>query len=137
MRWFHLTEMVPSHHKPPNPNRVTCDEGGIQRRLVRNPSHIENHSKYITLLTLAGTHSFTPCWEFTITPIHYNIYTLPTLSFLLLCLMTSGSGLFAWISRTTLSWSYVSIRPVIFLKLITSMWNLVVIHIMRLGMPLK
>ena len=36
-----------SHHKFPNPIEFACDEGGVQRRVVRNPSHIEYHTKCI------------------------------------------------------------------------------------------
>ena len=30
-----------AHHESPNPTRVVCDEGGIRRQVVRNPSHME------------------------------------------------------------------------------------------------
>ena len=33
-------------------HRVTCDEAGIQRRVVINPPHMENHTKCIFSLTL-------------------------------------------------------------------------------------
>ena len=45
-------EMDFSLHKSPNLARFACDEGGILRRVVRNPSHMENHTKYIFSHTL-------------------------------------------------------------------------------------
>ena len=36
-----------SHHESPNPAESRSDEGGILRRVVRNPSHKENHTKCI------------------------------------------------------------------------------------------
>ena len=41
-----------SHHEYPNPTRVACDEGEIRRQVVRNPSHMENHTKCIFSHTL-------------------------------------------------------------------------------------
>ena len=56
------------------------------------------------MLTLSGTHDFTPFGEFMISPIHYNIhYIILNLSALGLCLRINNSGLFAWISPTALS----------------------------------
>ena len=40
-------EMDFSHHESPIPARVACDDRGILRRVVRNPSHMENHTKCI------------------------------------------------------------------------------------------
>ena len=40
-RWIFLTTSLP------NPTQVTCDEGGIRRRVVRNPSRMENYTKFI------------------------------------------------------------------------------------------
>ena len=49
-------EMDFSHHESPNPVRIPpesrSDEGGIRRRVVRNPSHMENHTKCIFSHTL-------------------------------------------------------------------------------------
>ena len=45
-------EMDFSHHKSSNPARVACDESGIRREVVRNPSHMENHTKCIFSHTL-------------------------------------------------------------------------------------
>ena len=48
-----------SHHKSLTSQRVVCDEGGIRRQVVRNPSHMKNHKKCIFLtyiyFTLQGT----------------------------------------------------------------------------------
>ena len=38
------------------PSRVACDEGGIRRRVVRNPSHMEPHKMhFLAYFTLQGT----------------------------------------------------------------------------------
>ena len=46
-----------SHHKSPNPTRVAREEGGIRRRMVRNPSHMEDHTKlnFLAYFTLQVT----------------------------------------------------------------------------------
>ena len=46
-------EMEFSHHESLNPARVACDECGILRQVVRNPSHMEN--RIIYSFTLQGT----------------------------------------------------------------------------------
>ena len=45
-------EMHCSHHESPNPTRVAYNEGGIRRQVVRNPSHMGNHTKCIFSHTL-------------------------------------------------------------------------------------
>ena len=39
-------EMDFSHHESRNPTRVACDECGILRQVVRNPSHMEKHTNW-------------------------------------------------------------------------------------------
>ena len=41
-----------SRHKSLNPTWIACDEGGIRRRVVRNSSRMENHTKCIFPHTL-------------------------------------------------------------------------------------
>ena len=51
-----------SHHESPNPARVACDEGGIRRQVVRNPSRMENHTKCISYkLRYFNSRSWKPC----------------------------------------------------------------------------
>ena len=47
-----LHEMDFTHLPSQNPTRVACDEDGIWRPVVRNPSHMKNHTKCIFSHTL-------------------------------------------------------------------------------------
>ena len=50
VRWIFLTTSLPI------PPESRSDEGGIRRRVVRNPSHMENHTKCIFSHTLHLRH---------------------------------------------------------------------------------
>ena len=58
------------------------------------------------MLTLSGTHDFTPFGELMISPIHYIYIILLNLSVFGLFVRINDSGLFAWISLTALSQTY-------------------------------
>ena len=49
-------EMDFSHYDSQNPVRIAFDEGGILRRAVRNPSHMENHAQCIYRIIYTLTH---------------------------------------------------------------------------------